>query len=189
MTTFNKDYLLKREEDSVQVLSEIKKEFDILNGLIDNYPLKQINKNQYDQTLQPLFRIYIRSAFASIEALCFNLKQISLLAHKRLGKTITKTDMEKFTEKRQNGTPKYLKVEDNIKFTFEKLFDIGGQKFQIDKHEVEKKLKDPIRVRHRITHPKNISDLYISDEDFRLVKESLIWVMIQIKLFTKLSVK
>jgi hypothetical protein len=116
-------------------------------------------------------RVIVRSAFAFIEATVYSLKNIvaksprMTLHHKDLMMTSEFTyDLSESGEIKKRRAK--LRLAPNVRYAF-KLFkqhfgvsyelDVGGQEWQF--------FLKSIKVRDRITHPKQLSDLSISDNE------------------------
>ena len=119
-------------------------------------------------------RAYVRNLFAMMEGCIWALKEIVLLAHPAGGrrKFLAKGEYELLSdtsyELKSNGDVKeqvkYLRLPENIRFTFrvlEKYFEgsynleVGGRGWQA--------FLAAQAVRNRITHPKTCEDFSISD--------------------------
>lgn len=130
-------------------------------------------------------RAYIRSIFAYIEGSVWILKQTCLKAKpfsgvRRMSPIEYALLVEETYDLKSNGEPKaqskFLRLPDNIKFTFKvvnKLFqsniDLGVGKDEWSKFQCA------LKIRHRITHPKNTKTFEISDKEIELCKEVCSW--------------
>jgi len=132
-------------------------------------------------------RMFVRVTFASIEALIFVMKQIALVAHPD-PKCPTISEAERAfameldfkltlsgdVEQRAAKIP----LETNIRFAFKLLAKASNAPTVLDVSGPEwQSLQRAIKVRDRITHPKNISDLTISDEELSDVVIGFQWVL------------
>jgi hypothetical protein len=130
-------------------------------------------------------RAYIRSLFSMIEACTWTIKQA--VRHElttNSTKTISAAEYALLSDKtfnlKNSGVPeeqtKYLKLADNIKFTFnytlkafniESSLGVGTQAW--DSFIAAQKIRD------RITHPRKSTDLQISDCEILTCKEVCSW--------------
>lgn len=131
-------------------------------------------------------RSYIRSVFAIIEGCVWVLKQTILHAPVRKGR-IKKLALaeyallsEKAYELKNNGAiceqKKYLKLQDNIRFTFgliNKYFKSGCE-LGVGTKSWDNFLKAQ-KIRDRITHPKGPDEIEISDSDLKICKSTSSW--------------
>jgi hypothetical protein len=131
-------------------------------------------------------RAYIRNVFAMIEGCVWALKQLVLDAPTKTGnpKKLPLADYSLISETtyelKSNGQirtqPKFLKLPENVRFTFgllEKYFqakaDLGvGGKSWADFVKVQE-------IRNRITHPKSSAQFTVSDEEIEMCKNVCSW--------------
>ena len=130
-------------------------------------------------------RTYIRSIFSCIEGTIWILKDVCFNAKPMKGKrTMSVAEYallkEESYELRNNGetstSSKFLRLPDNIKFTFKtinKLFrsDID---LKIGKKEWTDFLES-IEIRNRITHPKKATSFTITDKEITRCKNTSSW--------------
>lgn len=131
-------------------------------------------------------RAYIRSLFAMIEGSIWVLKQIVLHAPvqeghvKRLSVAEYALLSDRTYDLKSNGQPKeqtkYLKLPDNIRFTFGVLekyfkadFELGIGKVAWDN------FLEAQAIRNRITHPKTSEEFEVSDSEIATCKETCSW--------------
>lgn len=130
-------------------------------------------------------RAYIRSIFAYIEGSVWILKQVCLKAkplsgERRISPVEYALLAEESYELKNNGEPKvqtkFLRLPDNIKFTFKlinKLFKANIELGVGSKEWIN--FQKAIEIRHRITHPKNIKVFAISDEEIQMCQQVCSW--------------
>jgi hypothetical protein len=84
-----------------------------------------------------------------------------------------------------------ISLEANLRFGFKLLAKAGTLPSELDVSGSEwQSFRRAIKIRDRITHPKSVSDLNISDEDYDDVSVGFGWVLISlIKLFTAIMLK
>jgi hypothetical protein len=153
-----------------------------------------------DKLSQPERRIYVRSVFATIEAWIYAMKQMALKWHPDpMCPTISEAERAfaqeleyKLTDSGEVESRRAkISLEVNLRFAF-RLFaksgyltsdlDVSGSEWQV--------FRRAIKIRDRITHPKSVSDLNISDDDFKDVTTGLGWILIShAKLFTEIALK
>jgi hypothetical protein len=130
-------------------------------------------------------RTYIRSTFAAIEGCIWILKMVCLNSKPINGiRTMSVAEFallkEESYELKNNGevstSPKFLKLADNVKFTFKAInkgfkaeidLEVGGAKWNY--------FLQAITIRNRITHPKNTKEIDIGENEIELCKEVISW--------------
>jgi hypothetical protein len=130
-------------------------------------------------------RAYIRSTFTSIEGIIWLIKQVCFNAKPLDGpRVISVADYILLSEVsydlKHNGEPsvqtKYLQLANNLRFTakvVQRLFHatldlgVGTTKWE--------KFRKAIAIRNRITHPKNIEEMTITDDEISLCKDVQHW--------------
>jgi hypothetical protein len=178
--------------DSIQIVYSITEEILRIIQMIDIEIERSKNKNENEFLLeiQPWFRIAIRSAIATIEAICYIFKQVTILVCDLRKKPLTLAEREKLLEKKQDKDGKfqtyYLKTKENIKFTLKKVYYAFDLPFEIKDHEGWKKLSNTIDIRHKVTHPKKKNDLDISPQIYRDAVEGFNWFGNKMKQLDKL---
>lgn len=137
-------------------------------------------------------RAYIRSMFALIEGTIWVLKQSLLQAldeentiHLSPGEREMLSDTT--YELKSNGQikeqTKYLKLTDNLKFTYSMLAKYTPINMKLETSTVEwENFITAINIRNRITHPKTPDDISISDKEIQLCKHVTSWHNITITL-------
>lgn len=131
-------------------------------------------------------RAYVRSVFAMIEGTLWVFKQAILEAPATPGaiRGLTVADYALLTEKtfdlKTNGRPrehpKFLRLPDNLRFTFgviERYFGPGPE-LGVGTVRWERFLKAHA-VRNRITHPKKEGDFQIADDEIGNCKKTTAW--------------
>ncbi len=138
-------------------------------------------------------RLYVRSTFASIEGLSFFLKQHTL--NNRLiecydsfksGGTpdLPLRDLcllqEESYSLKDNGKPKTSKAKlrtvPNVLFALTSFAESVGSEYNMEKDQGYTSLKDAILIRDRLTHPKDLAALIVTDEELQTVKNAFDWV-------------
>ncbi|MGM7284521.1 hypothetical protein ABRY74_22000 [Pseudomonas guariconensis] len=129
-------------------------------------------------------RAYIRSIFAMIEGTTWVLKQTLLKAIEMKGKKFRPGEYELLSDRsyelKENGDikeqTKFLKLPDNIRFTYKALgkytkteFDLGVGTIAWDN------FLEALKIRNRITHPKNTSEFSVSDSEIAICQQVTSW--------------
>ena len=184
-------------------MDDNKVEGELLNALLSELAkeLGTILKGKdRDKLSQPERRIYVRSVFATIEAYIYVLKQIALRMHPDPKcPTISEAERAFAHEQEYRLTDSgdvitrrtKISLEANIRFAFKLLAKAGSLPSELDVSGSEwQSFRRAIKIRDRITHPKSVSDLNISDEDDKDVSVGFGWVLIShAKLFTAICSK
>lgn len=130
-------------------------------------------------------RTLIRTIFAMIEGAIYAMKQMILLQHNNKKFELTPAEhailIEEGYELKENGQPKasvkFLKLAANLRFTlsiFAKNLTSLEYKFDATSHGWVNLLKS-IDIRNRITHPKQDTDLLITDDEFGNALSASTW--------------
>ncbi len=147
---------------------------------------EQAGKNLEEHDTPFNRRTYVRTVFASIEAVIYVLKQ-SALQSKQVG-AFSHGEMTLLEEKsytldkgRVQAQNKFLPLDASFHFAIEMFSKTLRSPFKLKKGKEWEAFKTAIPVRHRITHPKQPELLDISDEEieavgtaYRLVVRSII---------------
>jgi hypothetical protein len=158
-------------------LIDVKLRFDPL--IEDVEWAKSILINQDNQNAR---RAYIRSLFAFIEGSVWILKQIVVSVVAKTER-VTPAELALLTDKsfelKNNGdvqeSSKYLRLPDNIKFTF-KTLDKYFKNGNLDINEKDwSNFQVCLKVRNRITHPKSIEDFEVSKSEILSCNKTYSW--------------
>jgi hypothetical protein len=153
-----------------------------------------------DKLSQPERRIYVRSTFALIEAWIYVMKQIALAMHPDPRcPTISEAERAFAQEQEYRLTDSgdveirrtKISLEANLRFGFKLMAKSGSILSELDVSGSEwQSFRRAAKIRDRITHPKSVADLIISDEDYNDVSVGFGWVLIShVKLFTAIALK
>jgi hypothetical protein len=184
-------------------MDDIKAEGEPLNALLDELAKELgtlLKGRQRDKLSQPERRMYVRSAFATIEAWIYVIKQMALRAHpdpkcptiSEAERAFAQEHEYRLTESGDVVTRRTkISLEANLRFGFKLLAKAGSVPSELDVSGAEwQSFKRAIKIRDRITHPKTVSDLNISDEDYNDVSGGFGWVLIShVKLVTAIVLK
>lgn len=172
----------------------------LFNALITEMSeeLQTISNGKSRDDLSPSERrMYVRSIFALIEALIFSMKQMALSFHPdHKCETISEAERAFAQEQTYRLTDSgdvevhrnKISLETNIKFSFKLFGKAGYVTSNLDTSGSEwQAFKTSIKVRDRVTHPKSVSDLSISNEELGHVFKSFGWLNISFAgLFTQI---
>lgn len=140
---------------------------------------------------EELRRISVRTLFSNIEAICNRLKLSVLPFAEANVKKLEKEEIAMINEESyfldEYGEAKkrkaYPNFASNLQFAFKVYTRVTGSDFKLDVESIQwKKFKKAIKIRNRITHPKNLSDMKISKDDFRKATNAYNWFLANIKL-------
>lgn len=124
-------------------------------------------------------RIFIRSLFAYIEGTCFRLKQ-DVKLFKKCSPQEDSIISEKSYALDEKGSIKerelYLRPKENIKFAFKIYSGCFGPDFKLKTDgNGWNAYKGALKIRNRITHPKKIDNLKISDGEWAYIVNAHTW--------------
>lgn len=138
-------------------------------------------------------RLVVRTAMSQIETMCFRLKKYVLFLSPFLHKKISPKDemwlKEEKVEKKKGEIKRkkfFPEAKENLKFAFKMYGWMLNFEFNIEKIEGWESYKKAVEIRHRITHPKSISDLEVSLKDYDIVGSTYQWFS---DCFTELRLK
>jgi hypothetical protein len=129
-------------------------------------------------------RTYVRTVFSYIEAWMFATKQMCLSAHRFRHVAYPPADLailreESYSLARDGEAivqTKYLKLDKHFRFVFRVFARSVNSNYQLN-------VQDPgwgaflqsITLRNRLTHPRSVTDLEVSDEDFETMDRARGW--------------
>jgi hypothetical protein len=116
-------------------------------------------------------RTYVRTFFAMVEGLTFQMKQVALERESQGFISFLLREHEQLREETS-----FVRPLDNIRLSFECFARAHGSHFRPDyaNHRWDC-LRKAIGIRNGVTHPKMLSDLDVSDANLRLFREGIIW--------------
>jgi len=144
-------------------------------------------------------RSFVRAAFALIEGSVFNLKQIALALSKHGNGGFSRAELVMLEEVSYDlddkGTTKsqvkFIPLPKNIKFAF----SAAARAFRVA-YELKvddggwNAFKDALVIRNRITHPKSIDDLKLSEKEVQTVADATEWYLrVQRQLIQKMMAR
>jgi hypothetical protein len=135
------------------------------------------------QTLNPIQRrVCVRSVYALIEAVTYQMKQDALKAG---GGTMSDAERafcaEEAYELDSNGEVRVrsarLRPLDNLRFAFDISASVHGAEFTLDlSGSGWSSLTNGFRIRNRLAHPKQPADLVVSDKEITTIFAGLEWI-------------
>ena len=131
-------------------------------------------------------RVYVRTLFAMIEGVTYAMKQALFVIARNFsisgeitipdlvilkGSTFDLNDKGEFLEKE-----KYFRIKDDLKFTVKATNRILGSNIE---HGFNTKdwanFVSMVKIRNNVTHPKNLVDISISDNDLKCIRSLNSW--------------
>ena len=130
-------------------------------------------------------RTFVHTLFAFIEGEIYRRKQVALAIYDAHGVAFSEAEIAMLKEKsydldrrgKVTLQQKFLRLENNLKFSFDVFARSFNTKFEIqleNDNRWESFLK-AIEIRNKITHPKNETDLIISDTDLEHIQKAFHW--------------
>jgi hypothetical protein len=130
-------------------------------------------------------RAYIRSSFPYIEGTVWLLKQACIGAAGSTGhRVFSNAEYALLNDEgydlKNNGEPyvqpKFLRLRDNVKFTDRAVAKFFGSQPQLDGGSSEwNNFLEAIKIRNRITHPKNMHDYEVIDKEIEVCRSATHW--------------
>lgn len=149
-----------------------------IQSLIDAY--------QDDWSSQPFRRMYVRSCWALIEGEVYRLKQYALRACELGGKSLCADEHTFLSEVQmigdQDGVVKQRDVRSSPLENLKRTLKIATSKFELGwtpdfGNQGWAMLRRSLDLRHRITHPKVIAELAISDDELDDHRNGVAWFL------------
>src|SRR5690242_15704625 len=125
-------------------------------------------------------RTYVRTVFAAMEAMVYGMKQVSLFVHSHFKAKLDQDELDLLTETKVYGNGKqdvwYPAFKDNVKGTFKAFAKAHGFDCKTDfGNDGWNKFLQAAEIRNRVTHPKSVKDLSLSDDDMNKVQQAVDW--------------
>lgn len=129
-------------------------------------------------------RAYVRTLFALIEGMVYQMKKVALCAYESDQVEFTDAEISILKEETYELTKKgaaksvqrYPKTLENIRFSFYAYAKVFKSNFILDvDNNGWQSLNEVMKIRNRITHPKNIKDISISDKDIKVIDQAAKW--------------
>jgi hypothetical protein len=140
-----------------------------------NKPLKKHTDEQFWR------RVVVRNIFVLLEACAYGMKRAALHRSRHFEIGFTTSELALLSEEKyylDDGEPKtdannYQRFIPNFKFAFKGFAKSFGFQFSLDTSKSP--LKDFEQLRNRLTHPKKLSDLTITDPEAQMVQRLWKW--------------
>jgi hypothetical protein len=162
-----------------QQLRPLRRLFDLLAK--DTIAVAGKSKKRLSQTKR---RSFIRALFAWIEADTFNRKQIALLLHHEGQVDFSAAELALLREEHYDLDPKgqartqqkFLRLAENRRFGVRCFCKATGIDYNVETgNQGWEGFLRSIKLRNRITHPKNPADLFVSDNDLQGIWNTFLW--------------
>jgi hypothetical protein len=171
-------------QEAVYDLSEL---FDLLKQ-----DVAELHKfGSHNETGQPWRRSSYRAVFSWIEGVVYQMKQIAMCTQggfyqaklSRAEIAFLQEESYFLDEKGKVVTKSnnFAEINKNLRFAYAKLaegFNISTE-LEIDRQGWQQ-FKRAIEIRNRLTHPKNITDLFVTDEHMGFLLDTMSWFDTQI---------
>jgi len=145
----------------------------LLEDVIDEYRL--VSKDSSDVRR----RSFIRVVFSSIEAYLYQCRQVLLREAKELSPAVVgllKETRYKFSTKGAKELEDYMPFLDSYVFTFQTMIQLHQPDYRIDNNSADWNNFVALRKkRDRLTHPKTLEDIYITQSDIDLARKVFNW--------------
>ncbi len=154
---------------------------ELLQDLVAVQKLAAIKEDQFTR------RTAVRTAFALIEAMCFQMRRVIILCLFLQSRRTLKLDLATLSllaektptisdngkvSKRQQQQP----MNSHIAFVLRQAAElVGVDADQFFRDDGWNKFKKAVTLRHRLTHPKSKDDVQVSDDDCNYVGRGLAW--------------
>lgn len=151
------------------ILPTLVKDVGIAEGKLDN--------QQYSR------RVYVRTLFAAIEGVTYAMKQ-ALFA---IGRSSQKLEIRELFVLKESAfdlnnkgeiqeRPKYFRIPENLQFTVSCIERVLGSYIDIGIGTQDwTNFIRIVKLRNDVTHPKNLSDINISDENLEHIRSVKLW--------------
>lgn len=167
------DFLIKK---SLQQILEL------LPALVEDVKTaeKKLDNQQYSR------RVYVRTLFAMIEGVTYAMKLALFVIARNFGNpgklnvpdlamlkgsTFYLNDKGEVQEKE-----KHFRIQDNLKFTVKSVNRVLGSSIDLGIGTQDwTNFFGTVKIRNNVTHPKNLSDITISDEDLERIRSVNSW--------------
>ena len=155
------------------LLTDIDRVIDISDEKIRQY--KESTETKFLDEQGTWIRLSIRLLITSIESTCYKLKQIALLGYQARRIVLDEEDISKLKERTEDGRPKYLPTDENIKFSFKMLASAFKHKNMLKYGKEWATFLKVLKKRNGLTHPKSKSDLQVSQLDHKDAADTMEW--------------
>jgi hypothetical protein len=157
-------------------VSQLNKELLDLFRVLNDDVTKSLDELGSDPNNQFKRRTVVHFFFALIEGETFRKKQWARVVYEKIG-------LSNFSErhiawlKEETYGQKFPRFEDNFKFAFQAMSAVVGIEFDLNLgHDPRwQSFRMALEIRNRITHPKHVHDMTISDEEIVHVTKAFYW--------------
>jgi hypothetical protein len=159
-------------------MSEFMEGLPALGQLLVDDVIQAGNELTRDPHNQFKRRTFVHFLFAHIEGFTFAKKRFARALYEKIG-------VGNFTERQiawlreEAYGQKFPRFEDNFKFSFQAMSAVMGIKFDLnlDRDPRWHSFRLALTIRNRITHPKLVHDMNISDEEILHVMKAFLWFL------------
>jgi hypothetical protein len=132
-------------------------------------------------------RTLVRTLFAGIEGISYRLKQVAFIVAEYHSIELSKAEKALISEESYDLTDKgeaiikkaKLRTAENLLFSLKIAARSAHSTCEVDKNsEGWKAFKEASKIRDRITHPKNLQDLNVSDSELDVIRTAASWFSI-----------
>lgn len=187
--------MAKADEELNDLYQQLRDELNRLarHSSDEDDPLRPARLDRLDQVDR---RLIIRSAFATIDALAYRLKQVAF--HSAGVSKLTAAERtlcaEESYELTSNGEAEIrtarLRFLPNLRFAFRIVAKAEGVDFSLDVSGAGwQSVQKGVQVRDRLTHPKSVADLMVTDDEARVAIAAFLWVEEQVRDWLSASVR
>ena len=154
----------------LEAIEELKNLIDCFGDDVDRCA------KELDNWLEPQeqvfwFRMYVRSVFALIEGVTYQMKQIAYGAHDIIGVDFSDEEINLLREK------SFLKFRLNIRFTFKAVARVYYSDYELPiKSREWQLLLKATEIRNRLMHPKKADDFIITRDEVEMIHVSSEWL-------------
>src|SRR5712691_7911111 len=135
--------------------------------------LKNDPSNQFQR------RIFVHFLFALIEGVIFTRKRLALSVHEKLGTgNFCKEKLAWLKEETKGRTNKrFPKFKENLKFSFRACCEVLHIKYDLNLERDTRwsSFCKSITIRDRITHPRHVHDMTVSDKEMDHIEQAFYW--------------
>jgi len=177
--------MTKRADRIVQTIIEEFTNIETMEKILHEDIFHSLGGAKEDEEINEIAaRALLRATFAYIEAMVYCLKSMALrLSAFDIGKftpaekaILAENAYELDDKGRVKTQVKYIPLLKNIRFAF----DAGGRALALQ-HKLDvgntrwESFQKALAIRNRITHPKTVADLHISEKDSKYLEDGLEW--------------
>jgi len=132
---------------------------------------------------QFLLRSYVRAFFAHVEGVCYAMRESLLELHEQGFLNLSPSEYCLLAEARyalDGGKPKQIMARssslDTMRFSFSQFAQGFGSRFTLNTSDHRwQAFQESWKLRHSVTHPKLVDDLYLSPNSIRQFGDAIGW--------------